>query len=235
MKAVFATLLAMLVATSTSAQEKLNLSYRGVSLGDTPEYAHAEALKNFEMVRLDKQFVNQQIVRAGDKAGMRDVSCPYAAPLSLRLNCQKVSYVLSLYEGKMQVTYISVTQSFRQALPMEAFISRIKDTYGKPRVNYLRDKDPTQAYIDKDQTLLWGGKKTPPADFSISGYPYGDSEQVGGKHILMRVLSTPDGVIGYELLISDHDQSLKMEAERKAKTIDAAEAAKKDNINKLKF
>lgn len=235
MKAVFAPLLAMLIVTSTSAQEKLNLSYRGVSLGDTPEYAYTEALKNFEMVRLDKQFEELEAVLAGDKAGMRDISCPYAAPLSRRLDCQRVNYVLNQYEGKLQVTYISVKQSFRQALPMDAFMSRIKDTYGKPRAKYLRDKNPNQAYIDKDQSLLWGGKNTPPAEFSISGYPYGDSERVGGKHILMRVLSTPDGVIGYELRISDHDQTLKREAERKEKNIDAAEAAKKDNINKLKF
>jgi len=235
MKAASAALLAMLVAISTSAREGLNLTYRGVSLGDTVEKAHAEALKNFELVQLDERDEDLPVVRAGDKAGMRDVRCPYAAPLSRRLDCQQVSYVLNRYEGKLQVAYISVTQSLRQALPMDAFMSRIRNTYGKPRAEYLINKDPDQGYIDKDQTLLWGGKKTPPADFSISGYPYGDSELVGGKHILMRVLSTPEGVIGYELRISDHDRSQKREAERKAKNVDAVEAAQKAAISKLKF
>lgn len=229
MKAVFAALLAMLIDTSALAQEKLNLSYRGVSLGDTQEYAYAEAVKNFEMVRL-----NDFAVLAGDKAGMQD-SCPYSAPLFRRPDCQRVTYSLNLYEGKMQVTYISVTQSFRQALPMETFMSRIKDTYGKPRANYLSDNRLNEAYIDKDQTLLWGGKKTPPANFSLSFWAYEDSERIGGKHILMNVRSTRDGVIGYELRISDHDLTLKLAADRKAKNIEEAEAVKKDNIKKLKF
>ena len=235
MKAVSAALLAMLIAASASAQEKLNFSYRGVGLGDALERAHAEVLKNFEMVYLDNRDEKSQVIRAGDKAGMRTVTCPYAADRSRRLDCLKVSYVLNLYEGKLRVTYIGVTQSFRQALPMEDFMFRIKDSYGKPRAEYLNGKDSSQAYVDKDKTLLWGGKKTLPAEVSMSGFPYEDTERVGGKHILMRVLSTSDGVIGYELRISDFELFQKREEERKANNVGAAEAARKDSINKLKF
>ena len=226
MNAVSTALFAMLIATSAAAQERLNLAYRGVSLGDTAEHAQAEARKNFEVVQLDKLSEGMQTVRAGDQNGMRDASCPYAAPASLRVDCQRVSYSLNVYEGQLQVTHIGVKQSFRHALPLAAFMSRIEGSYGKPRALYGSAHD---------RTLLWGGDKTPPTHFALSGYPYGDSEQVGGKHILMRVCSTQDGVIGYELRISDHDLSLKRQAESKHKAIDAIEAAQNDGISKLKF
>lgn len=239
MNAVSAALLAMLIAASASAQEKLNLSYRGVGLGDTLERAHAEASKHFEIVRLDNRDETSQVIRAGDKAGMREVDCPYVADRSRRLDCLSVMYVLNPIEGKLQVSYINVTQSFKQGLPMEDFMFRTKDSYGTPRVQVLNGKDSSHAYVDKDQMLLWGGKKTLSTEAFMFGVPYADSQRVGGKNILMRVLSTSDGVIGYELRISDFELFQKREeertAEREARNVGAAEAARKDSINKLKF
>ena len=194
--------------------------FRGIALGDTLVHVESTLPQKFDLARVENLAGDMVAAYAGDKTGISRGNCPISAKPNLRSDCLRTMVVLRSIDDTLQVLQITVEQSFATPVALPAFLDRLADSYGKPHAVYSTGQ---QVHSDgfQERTYLWGGKRLPAKDFSMSSIPFEDAKRLGGQYTAVRVVLNGDAVIGYGLRIADAEKSLrlnrKFEAEQKAK------------------
>lgn len=211
----------------------LRLSYRDIQLGATLHEAEAIARQRFDRVQVSTQPDEHLSLLAGDEEGLRlsRTTCPTSALPIRRPNCLRVAISS---RGDSGVDFISVTQSFDAPVPLESFMARLNDTYGRPEASYEDVERSPQSGATDVRTFLWGGSRTPAA-YSMSAMPWDDFVLIGGRFVSAKVNVMKGQVIGYELRIADAERIQRASEMNRLSRKTAEEIAKQRNAEKVKF
>lgn len=218
----------------TAWAQEMNFTFRNIPLNATLDEVSARAPAEFEQVRGPRFDGAIAVITAGDAEGIQKDNCPEAAPSQLRKNCLIARISAREDGGLWRVKYIGIQQSFNPPVPANLFLARLTNAYGKPRATYEPRFKDMKDYAVREQNFVWGGKYLPKKNYEQSMIPWEDFELIQGKHLTLKLVTSPDGekVTGYQLRMADADFLLGFEKKFKAQLRAEKEKEEKANADK---
>ena len=238
MDAHILTLIILFGLTTSVLAEEAYFGFRGIPLDTTLQNVSLMAQGRFERV-LPPTFdegIDLGLIMAGDDEGLRKQSCSITAASDKRVNCLVTRYSARLVQNEWLVKYIGVEQSFNPSVTVSDLMGKILSVYGQPTRSYPQRLLDMGEYAIREQNFIWGGTRIP-ATFSQSWIPFNDAEQIGGKHLTLRIILSGDGekIAGYSLRISDGDfLTRKAQEQARLRALKKKEAERK-NASSIAF
>ncbi len=190
------------LAASLSASlafAEVQLSYRGMALGDQPDAVIAAARQSFgELQRLP----TRGYTLTARKAAPGMYFCNWDRKPSPALkDCADLAVTFADELLGRGLTRLSLVDWFSEPVDFRAVVDKLEAAYGAPRITTNFPK-AHGSYT----TLVWGGDNTPSADFGAKGRD--DFSQLSGKYVAVSLFHNANSLHGYALQLMDREAHL---------------------------